>query len=187
VSRPRAPQNSQSTIEFGLSALVLIFILLGLIDFGRAFYFGVGMQGAAREGARQATWFDASTSTNPYLADSAIKDAVDQMLLKSGLPASTLANPGTTCPTPTDGNVEYNPPYVESSFPTAVNQPLLFICYDSTPGLDLAVAPNDNTLKGRDVNVIVLMSFGFASGFLAGALGSSVHMVANTHMNVGGF
>src|SRR5207247_3028184 len=61
VSRMRSGQRGQSTVEFGISAVVLIFILFGLIDLGRAFYFGVGLQGAAREGARAGTWFDAST------------------------------------------------------------------------------------------------------------------------------
>ena len=57
----------------------------------------------------------------------------------------------------------------------------------STPGVDLTAAPADNGYKGTDVNVIVLMSYGFASGFMQGVLGSSVHLAANTHMTVGGY
>ena len=190
MSLSRSLQQGQSTVEFGVAAVVLIFILFGLIDLGRIFYFDVGLTGAAREGARQASWFDPSNSTNPNpsLYDGAIKSSVDAILTHSGLPASTLGNSsGTTCPAPTDGNSAHNAPYLDSIYPSGLNQPLLFICYANTPGLDLTSAPRDNSYKGTDVNVILLMSFGFASGFLSGALGSSVHIVANAHMTVGGY
>lgn len=180
-------QRGQSAVEFGASALVLVLLLFGLIDLGRVFYFDVGLQGAAREGARQASWFDVSSGTNPSLYDSAIKASVDSILTKSGLPASVLGNPGTTCPTTTDGNTLSNPPYADSVYPTDLNVPTLYICYANTPGLDITSAPADNSLKGTDVNVILVMSFGFASGLMSGVLGNSVHIVANTHMSVGGF
>ena len=179
--------SGQSTVEFGVSAIVLILLVFGLVDLGRAFYFAVAIAGATREGARQATWFDAGSSTNPFLSDSAIQASVDQMLVKSGLPSSILQNPGTTCPSPTDGNSLYNPPYDPSTYPSSLNQPLLFICYANTPGADFPSAPVDNAYRGTDVNVILVMSFGFTSGFLADALGSSIHMVSNTHMTVGGY
>ena len=184
----RERQGGQSTVEFGVSAVVLLLLLLGLIDFGRVFYFVVGMQSATREGARQASWFDPASGTNPNLFDDSIKGAVDAILTKSGLPASQLQNPTTTCPSVADGNGSYNPPYADSAYPSgALNQPLLYICYASTPGVDLTAAPADNGYKGTDVNVIVLMSYGFASGFMQGVLGSSVHLAANTHMTVGGY
>ncbi|HMJ38735.1 MAG TPA: TadE/TadG family type IV pilus assembly protein [Verrucomicrobiae bacterium] len=189
-------QRGQSTVEFGASAIVLILLLLGLVDFGRAFYFGVGMRGATREGARQAIWFDPSStmdfgcgpSPHGYLCDTAIKSAVDAILLNSGLPASQLQNPGTTCPDVADGNGSHNPPYAGSAYATtSVNQPLLYICYANTPGLDVVTAPTDASFNGTDVNVILVMNFGFTTGFMQGVLGSSVQMVANTHMSVGGY
>jgi hypothetical protein len=181
-------QSGQSTVEFGASAIVLMLLLLGLIDFGRAFYFGVGLRGATREAARQAIWFDPATGTNPYLYDGAIKSAVDAILDHSGLPASQLQNPGASCPDVTDGNSIYNPPYADSAYATtSVNQPLLYICYANTPGLDLATAPSDNSYRGADVNVILVMNFGLTTQFMEGVLGTSIHMVANTHMTVGGY
>jgi hypothetical protein len=65
--------------------------------------------------------------------------------------------------------------------------PSLYICYAATPGLDLATPPTDNSFKGTDVNVILVMNFGFASGLLSGVFGNAVHIVANTHMTVGGY
>ena len=188
---PRRHSRGQATVEFGISATVLLLLLVGLIDLGRVFYFDIGFVGASREGARQASWFDPSNTTNPnpYLYDGAIQAAVDAILTRSGLPAgSALQNPGTTCPSPSDGNTVHNPPYADSAYPSGnVNQPLLYICYANTPGLDLTSAPTDNSYKGADVNVILVMNFGFATGFLQGILGSSTHLVANTHMTVGGF
>jgi len=58
---------------------------------------------------------------------------------------------------------------------------------DGWPGLDLATAPSDNSYRGTDVNVILVINFGFTTGFMQGVLGNSIHMVANTHMAVGGY
>jgi len=179
--------RGQSTVEFGVAAVVLILLVFGLLDIGRAFYFAVALAGATREGARQASWFDPSTRTNPFLSDSAIQGSVDQILAHSGLPASVMQNPGTTCPSPADGNARFNPPYDPSIYPSTLNQPLLFVCYANTPGTDFTSAPADNAYKGIDVNVILVLSFGFTSGFLADALGNSIHIVSNTHMTVGGY
>jgi hypothetical protein len=189
MNRAHRGSQGQATVEFGISAIVLLLLLLGLIDLGRAFYFAVGFRGAAREGARQASWFDPATGTNPGLDDGAIKGAVDAILRKSGLAASTLANSGgATCPTPADSNTSHNPPYVGTAYNLAgANQPILYICYANTSGLDLASPPSDNSYKGADVNVIVLMNFGLASGFMQGFLGDSLHVVANTHMTIGGY
>jgi Flp pilus assembly protein TadG len=184
--RPHGARG-QSTVEFGASALVLILVLFGLIDLGRVFYYDVGLQGATREGARAASWFDPQSGTNPNLYDTAIANAVDGVLNRSGLPNAALGNPATTCPAPADGNTVFNPPYQDSAYPTAVNQPVLFICYANTPGLDLTTAPGNNSYKAADVNVILVMSFGFASGLMQGVVGPSVHIVANTHMVVGGY
>ena len=187
-------QRGQSTVEFGASALVLILLLFGLIDLGRVFYFDVGLTGAVREAARQASWFDPTSpnkgcgpSANPYLCDSAIKSSVDAILTQSNLPSSVLQNPGTTCPATSDLNPSFNPPYQDAVYPVATNQPSLYICYSNTAGLDLPTAPVDNSYRGADVNVILVMSFGFVSGFMQGFLGNSIHIVANTHMTVGGF
>lgn len=184
----RGFERAQSTVEFALSAMVLLLILLGLIDLGRAFYFDVGLFGATREAARHASWFDSEAGTNPYLYDGAIKAAVDEELSHSGLPASQLQNPSTTCPATADGNALFNPPYADSAYVTSEpGVPLLYICYDGTPGLDLAAPPSGNEYKDADVNVILVMDFGFATGFMQSALFGSFHMVANAHMTVGGF
>jgi hypothetical protein len=42
-------------------------------------------------------------------------------------------------------------------------------------------------MKGMDVNVILVMNFGFASGFMQGVLGDSASVATNTTMTIGGF
>jgi TadE-like protein len=210
-------QRGQSTVEFGASALVLVLLLFGLIDLGRVFYFDVGLTGAVREGARQASWFvpadpiAGTPASNPNLYDTdgwtqdpcpynvlgnpygdqtvhqGIKQIVDCTLSKNHLPLSLLQNPTVTCPATADGNTNFNPPYADTDYPSTTNQPLLFICYSNLPGVDYLNAPPAGANYPTDVNVILLMSFGFASGLLDGLLGSSVHIVANTHMTVGGY
>src|SRR5258708_7241256 len=80
--------RGEATGEFAIAAIVLLVLLLGLIDLGRVFYFAVGFRGAPREGARQGSWFDPATGSNPALSDSAIKGSVDAILRKSGLSTS---------------------------------------------------------------------------------------------------
>ena len=183
-----AGRSGQSTVEFAISAVVLILLVLGLIDFGRAFYFGIGLTSAAREGARQASWFDDATGTNPYLYDQAIKDVVDRNLKNSGLQASVLGNAtGTSCPSTSDGNSLHNPPYAGSAYSMNPGSPILYICYADDPGLDLTAPPIDNRYRGSDVTVIVVMDFGFATTFLQGVLGNAFHMAGYAHMAVGGW
>ena len=183
----RGRQRGQASVELGASALVLILILVGLLDLGRSFYFGVALRGATREGARVASWFDASNDNNPTLDDADIKAAVDGILAKSGLPASVLANPGTTCPSPVDGNSLSNPPYADATFGGgARNAPVLYICYANAPGTDMTVPPGDNSHAGQDVNVVLAMRFASATGLFPEIFGN-IRLVANTHMTVGGY
>jgi Flp pilus assembly protein TadG len=48
----RRPHRAQSLLEFGLILPILLVILLGMVDFGRAYVFGVAVQQGARESAR---------------------------------------------------------------------------------------------------------------------------------------
>ena len=197
----RRSQRGQSLVEFILSATVLFLILLGVLDLGRAFYFAVTLHTATREGARQGTWFDDTNGTNPFLCDYngsfdpgqpvstanpyCIKQVVDAVLEKAGLPDSTLENPGGPCPEGV-GNAVSNPPYVDGAYAGGVDQPLLYICYGNSSSLDYPAAPpEDNSLKGEDLNVVLLMNFGLVGGFPG--FPGTIQMASNTHMTVGGY
>jgi Flp pilus assembly protein TadG len=175
--------RGQSLVEFALSSVVLLFLVGGLVDIGRAIYVQEGLSNAAREGARHGAWFDASLLDTPYLTDSAIKASVDQQLAADSLPASTLKNPGTTCPTVADGNGYHNPPYASSAYPSTANQPWLYICYDNAPGTDFTVAQSGH--GQHDLNVIVLYTYAPLTPLLAGQFGT-FHLASNEHMTVQG-
>jgi Flp pilus assembly protein TadG len=170
-------------VEFALSSVVLLLLVGGLVDIGRAIYITEALSSAAREGARHGAYYNAPTLRHPYLYDAEIKSAVDAELATISLPASTLKNPGTTCPNPTDGNTFHNPPYANSAYPPTPNQTWLYICYDNTSGVDFTSPPNGQSLQ--DLNVIVLYTYGPLTPLVTAQFGT-LRLASNSHMSVGG-
>jgi Flp pilus assembly protein TadG len=171
-------------VEFALSSVVLMLLVGGLVDIGRAIYISETLSTAAREGARTGAFFQAPTLGHPYLNDAGIKSAVDAELATISLPVSTLKNPGTTCPNPTDGNAYHNPPYASSAYPPTPNQTWLYICYDNAPGLDFPASPAGGQSL-QDLNVIVLYTYGPLTPLVTAQFGT-FRIASNTHMTVGG-
>ncbi len=171
-------------VEFALSSVVLLLIVGGLVDIGRAIYVSEIISSAAREGARHGAWFDAPNQSHPYLDDAQIQAAVDLELTAMWPAGSVLKNSGgTTCPTPTDGNAYHNPPYANSAYPTTANQPWLYICYDNTNGVDFTSPATGQSQQ--DVNVIVLYSYGPLTPLITAQFGT-FHLAANEHITVQG-
>src|ERR1700694_2454390 len=102
--RPVMRQRGQSLVEFALSSVVLLLLVGGLVDIGRAIYLSEALSNAAREGARHGASFDAPRQSHTWLTDAAIKSVVDAELATVSIPPSVLKNPGSTCPAPSDGN-----------------------------------------------------------------------------------
>ena len=170
-------------MEFAISSVVLVLLIGGLVDIGRSMAVSETLSNAAREGARHGAWFYAPGQSNPYLYDAQIKSAVDAELLAGSLPASVLKNPGTTCPSVTDGNTFHNPPYVSSAYPSTANQPWLYICYNNSPGADFTSPAT--TLGQLDLNVIVLYSYGPLTPVVRSQFGI-FQLAANQHITVQG-
>jgi len=175
-------QRGQSLVEFALSSVVLLLLVGGLVDIGRAIFISEALSNASREGARHGAWFDAPRQSHPYLNDAQIKAAVDAELATISIPASVLKNPGSTCPSTSDGNTFYNPPYVNSAYPSVANQPWLYICYNNTPGLDPPPATNQGQL---DLNVIVLYAYGPLTPVITAQFGI-FRVATNQHVTVQG-
>jgi Flp pilus assembly protein TadG len=184
-ARPRRKisQQGQSLVEFALSSVVLLLLVGGLVDIGRAIYITEALSNAAREGARHGAWFNAPRIESPYLYDAEIKSVVDQELATASLPAAVLKNPGTTCPAVTDGNAFHNPPYANSAYPPTANTTWLYICYDNTSGVDFTAAPAGQ--GNQDLNVIVLYTYAPLTPLLGGQFGT-FHLANNQHMTVQG-
>jgi Flp pilus assembly protein TadG len=171
-------------VEFALSSVVLLLLVGGLVDIGRAIFVTETLSNAAREGARHAIWFDSSHQSNPWLDDAEIKSTVDAELATISLPASSLKNSTTTCPAPTDGNTSHNPPYANSAYPPSPGQTWLYICYSNTAGTDYPSTPPANASQ-QDVNVIVLYSYSPLTPIIGTQFGT-FHLAANQHMTVQG-
>jgi Flp pilus assembly protein TadG len=183
LKTPLSSQHGQSLVEFAVSSVVLLLLVGGLVDIGRSIYVSEALSNAAREGARHGAWFDAPSQSHPYLYDNQIKAAVDTELASISVPSSVLKNPGTTCPSVSDGNGFHNPPYLSSAYPTTANQPWLYICYNNTPGLDFTSPAT--TMGQQDINVIVLYTYGPLTPLVKSQFG--VFQVAvNQHMTVQG-
>lgn len=85
-------QRAQSIVEFSLVAPVLLLMLFGTIDFGRALYYYITIQQAANEGVRVAirdsNYTDASGTLHNLPTNSDVESAIQQRA-----PALYLANP----------------------------------------------------------------------------------------------
>ena len=178
-------QSGQSMVEFALSSVVLLLLVGGLVDIGRAIYLTEALSSAAREGARFGARFDAPNLNHPYLNDVAIQRAVDAELATVSLPGSMLQNSSTTCPAPTDGNGFHNPPYAGSAYPSTANQPWLYICYDNSNGVDYPVDTPTFNQSQQDVNVIVLLSYGPLTPLVTAQFGT-FRIAANEHITIQG-
>lgn len=62
-ARPLARERGQSLIEVALSLPLLLLIVIGLADFGRAYYYSIALTNAAREGAAYAARTEGATSS----------------------------------------------------------------------------------------------------------------------------
>jgi Flp pilus assembly protein TadG len=108
--RPRV--RAQALIEFALIAPVMLLLLFGLIETGRAFVFGVAVQ----DGARQAARLAANERLNASITD--------KLILQRAIDASAPAMAGCTLPA------------------TVTSTPVILSCGGGTWTLTMTVTPN---------------------------------------------
>jgi Flp pilus assembly protein TadG len=184
----RRRQRGQSLVEFAISSIVLLLLMMGLLDLSRAFYFSVNLQGAAREGARHGAWFNTSARNNNFLDDADIMSAVNAGLNGSGVNANFVPSGG--CLSPTDGNAYNNKPYSVAAYPGSTQQVNAYICYTYPGGaLQLgsrAGAPADNSWRLGDINVSLLMNFALITPLIQGLFGNGLDLAYNEHFTIQG-
>ncbi|HLQ17299.1 MAG TPA: TadE/TadG family type IV pilus assembly protein [Candidatus Eisenbacteria bacterium] len=189
IQGPRRSQFGQSLVEFAISSIVLLLLMMGLLDLSRAFYYAVNLQGAAREGARHGAWFSTAARTNNYLDDADIMQAVNQSLNGAGLTGVQVT---AGCLAGTDGNTFNNKPYPVAAFPTTPQSVNVYICYTppSPPGGSQlgsrALAPADNSWRLGDVNVALLMNFQLITPFIQTMFGNGINLAYNEHFTIQG-
>jgi Flp pilus assembly protein TadG len=150
-------------------APLLVLVVLGISDLGRAFYYATAITNAAREGARHGTYFDPGTSSNPYDTQSGVFAAVQAEANYVSL--SQLSAPGTACPS--------GPPYT-SNYPTTANSGNVIVCFNGNWSTTPATA-------GQYVKVIVLYNYQPITPLLGKFIGSStLHLEGTAVMAVQG-
>ena len=182
-------ERGQSLVEFAISSILLVLMLMGLLDLSRAFYYAVALEGAAREGARHGAWFDTASRLNPYLDDADIMTAVNQSLKGAGLVGVLQPNP--SCLASADGNTANNKPFAASAFPASPQSVNVYICYTqpapvSTQTGTMLSHPNDNAWRLGDVNVSLLMNFQLITPFIQGIFGQGINVAYNEHFTIQG-
>jgi len=189
----RRGQRGQSLVEFAISSLVLILLLMGLLDLSRAFYYSVNILGAAREGARHGAWFDTATRTNKFLDDDDVMTAVKQAMAGSGFDGL----PGHL-PLPVQvkslgclvgaGNSINNKPY-PSLVPPSTGRVNVYVCYTKPSGLQtgsIPFAPTDSSYRLGDINVSIVMNFALVTPFMQNLFGGGIPLVYNEHFTIQG-
>ena len=196
VQRPRhSTQRGQSLVEFAISSIVLLLLMMGLLDLSRAFYYAVNIQGAAREGARHGAWFDTKSRINIYLDDSDVMAGVTPGLQGSGITCTGVNGincfvPGSCLPG-ADGTTINNKPYSAVYYPATTQKVNVYICYSQPAPYNaqvgtLAVHPSDNSWRLGDINVSILMNFGLITPFIQNLFGQGINMAFNEHFIIQG-
>jgi Flp pilus assembly protein TadG len=93
MSRSKRDDRGAAMVEFAIVLPVLLLILLGIIEFGRAYNTQVSIQAAAREGARELALRHSSTDVVSATRDGAPSVTID-----------TIAQ--TPCPASGDGKAK---------------------------------------------------------------------------------
>jgi Flp pilus assembly protein TadG len=186
-ARGRRRQRGQSLVEFAISSIVLLLLMMGLLDLSRAFYFAVNLDGAAREGARHGAWFSTNLRANNFLDDNDIRIAVNQSLGGSGVVGASVPQAG--CLAGTDGNVNNNKPYPASAYPATAQAVNIYVCYTSPIGTQtgtIVSAPLDNSWRLGDVNVSLLMNFQLITPLIQSLFGNGINLAYNEHFTIQG-
>jgi Flp pilus assembly protein TadG len=161
-------KRGQAIVETALLLPILMLLVMGSADLGRVFYYSIAVTNAAREAARQGTYYDPLTNSNVY-------DSYAQVLAtaQTEVPSDvTLSLPASTPSHCLIGAPASWAPY----YPTQPNSGYVFICFD---GNDSQVVPASQTIR-----VTILYNFSPVTP-LADVVGASmIQVVSSTTMQV---
>src|SRR5213082_3333950 len=62
-------KQGQAIVETALLLPILMLLVMGSADLGRVFYYSIAVTNAAREAARQGTYFDPISNSNAYRSE----------------------------------------------------------------------------------------------------------------------
>jgi Flp pilus assembly protein TadG len=161
-------RRGQAIVETALLLPILMLLVMGSADLGRVFYYSIAVTNAAREAARQGTYYDPLSNGNSF-------DSYAQVLAaaQGELPADvTLSTPVSSPSHCLTGS----PSSWSAYYPSQANAGYVYICFD---GNDSQSSPAQQTIQ-----VAILYNFAPVTP-LASVIGSgTVQVLASTTMQV---
>ncbi|HEX5506277.1 MAG TPA: TadE/TadG family type IV pilus assembly protein [Thermomicrobiales bacterium] len=104
----------QGVVEFAFVSIVLLLLIVGIVDLGRAVYLRVTFTNAMREGARYGMVNAAQAVSDPGDFQAGIVNAASSRSPILGISATTIPASGITCAPTAPNN-----PYFSTTFSTA--------------------------------------------------------------------
>ncbi len=164
-------RKGQAIVETALLLPLLMLLTMGSADLGRVFYYSIAVTNAAREAARQGTYYD--PTANPPA--NAFDDYADILAAAKGdVPGDVTLAMSTIAPLHCLTGPQSS---WSANYPTAPNTGYVYICFDGQDNPAPSVATTT-------IQVTILYNYQPLTP-LADVVGAStVHVVASTTMEV---
>jgi len=161
-------KRGQAIVETALLLPILMLLVMGSADLGRVFYYSIAVTNAAREAARQGTYYDPVSNTNKF------DDYTDVLAAaRQDVPGDvTLSLPSISPSHCLTGQPSTWSPY----YPTQPNTGYVYICFDSN---DAQSTPATQTIR-----VTILYNFQPVTPLASVVGANSVQVEAATTMQV---
>jgi Flp pilus assembly protein TadG len=161
-------RRGQAIVETALLLPLLMLLTMGSADLGRVFYYSIAVTNAAREAARQGTYYDPTTNTNKFDNFTDVLSAAQKEV-----PTDVTLSLPTTSPSHC---LTGQPSSWSAYYPSQPNTGWVFICFDG----------NDpqTTAATQTIQVTILYNFQPITPLASVVGASSVHVEASTIMQV---
>jgi Flp pilus assembly protein TadG len=162
-------RKGQAIVETALLLPLLMLLTMGSADLGRVFYYSIAVTNAAREAARQGTYYDPTSNSNSF-------DSYGQVLAaaKLDVPTDVTLTMATIAPLHC---LTGSPSSWSANYPTQPNTGYVYICFDQLDNPAPATA-------ATTIQVTILYNFQPVTPLASVVGANSVHVEASTTMQV---
>ena len=161
-------KKGQAIVETALLLPLLMLLTMGSADLGRVFYYSIAVTNAAREAARQGTYYDPTSNSNSFDSFAQVLAAA-QKEVPSDVTLTTPAVSPSHCLT---GQPSSWAPY----YPSQPNTGSVFICFDGNDA--------QTTAAIQTIQVTILYNFQPVTPLASVVGAGSVQVEASTIMQV---
>jgi Flp pilus assembly protein TadG len=162
-------RRGQALVETALLLPLLMLLVMGSADLGRVFYYSIAVTNAAREAARQGTYYDPTTNSNSFDTYGAVLAAAQQ-----DVPSDVTLSLATIAPLHC---LTGSPSTWSANYPTDPNTGYVYICFDQSDNPAPASAAST-------VQVRILYNFQPVTPLASVVGAATVHVEASTTMQV---